>query len=165
VLHLETRGKIYGELRYNYETGQTLTLLGGRTFSGGKTLAYHFIPMIGFSKGVFTGISVGLNTGAEWGDFYFSSQAQQSWPTGGKVDPFFFTWSEAGYMITRYFMTGLTVQYSREDGKNDIEPGIVASYSFKKFSFPCYLFYSHEQHCHLVLGVNYEWRSGKRASN
>ncbi len=165
VLHFETPGKLYGELRYNYEAGQTITLLGGRTFRVGKTTPLIVTPMAGLSAGRFTGITAGVRGNIEPGRFYFSTETQQSWGTNKKSDSFFFSWSEAGYTISDHFFAGIALQYSGGKWKNQAEPGMIAGFSVKDFSFPCYLFKSPGQDYHVVLGMNYEWRFRKRASS
>ena len=163
VIHFQTPRDLYGELRYNYEAGQTLTLLGGKTFRGGDMISYIITPMAGFSAGMFTGFTFAVNTDAAWKNLYFSSQTQQSVATGENSSGFFFSWSELGIEIGDHFFTGAAVQYTRQEGITAIDPGIVAGLTFKRFSFPCYVFSPFRGDTHVVLGINYEW-SFKRVS-
>jgi len=163
VMHFETAGKLYGELRYNYEAEQTVTVLGGRSFKKEGDLSLRITPLAGFSAGTFTGITVAVHTEMEWKNFYFSSQTQQSIGTKKISDGFFFSWSELGYTVREHFFAGAAMQYTSRKGEKDLEPGIVAGLNFKSFSFPCYLFKPFQPGTHIVLGINYEWSSRKRA--
>jgi hypothetical protein len=60
MVHFQTKNNWYGELRYNYEDAQTLSVFGGKTITGGKSLAWSFTPMVGYSTGNFTGVSAGM---------------------------------------------------------------------------------------------------------
>ncbi|MEO7924238.1 MAG: hypothetical protein ABIR30_11230 [Chitinophagaceae bacterium] len=162
MIHFETPKQLYAELRYNYESEKTATLLVGKTFDGGKKLLYNITPMTGFSTGQFTGISIAARADLEWKDWYFSAETQQSIATGKKGESFFFNWSELGYSITDHFFAGAAMQYIWQDGTGSLEPGIVAGLSYKNFSFPCYIFNPAQKNSHIVLGMNYEWSFKRR---
>ena len=163
IIHFETKGKFYGELRYNYEAEQTVTVLGGRSFKKEGNLSFRITPQAGFSAGLFTGFTGAVRLDTEWKNFYFSSQTQQSLGTKKINDSFFFSWSELGYTVRKNFFAGAALQYTGRKEKKEFESGIVAGLNFKNFSFPCYLFKPFQQDSHIVLGINYEWSSGKRA--
>jgi hypothetical protein len=162
-LHFQSPGNWYAELRYNYEDAQTLSLYGGKIIEGGNDLEYSITPMIGFSSGLFTGISFATNAEAEWKNFYLSSQTQYSMAVKENCENFFFSWSELGYNVSRHFFTGLAMQYTGQEGIHDFEPGFVAGLSLKSFSFPFYVFSPfHSDRRYFVLGVNYEYNFTKR---
>ena len=172
VCHLQSADNFYAELRYNYEDIKTLSIYGGKTFSGGNRLRYDITPMAGFSTGRFTGISFAFNADLEWESFFISSQTQYSLTIKKKdsiaikknAGSFFFSWSELGYNFSRYFFAGLAMQYTRQKGKNDFKPGFLAGLNFKNLSFPFYLFSPFHPDHYFVLGVNYEF-SFKREKN
>lgn len=91
MIHFETRKNWYAELRYNYEDIRTISFFGGKTFKGEKFFEYSITPLVGFSAGTFTGISAGANIGAEWKNFYLSSQTQYCAGTKKDVPDFFFS--------------------------------------------------------------------------
>lgn len=162
VLHFSSRNNWYAELRYNYEETGALSLFAGRSFSGGKSITYTMTPMIGFSTGGFTGISVALNTDIEWKDFYLSSQTQYSRDMNKNEDNFFFNWSELGYSINEYFFTGIAAQYTRDHSGEEFHPGVIAGLSIKDFSFPLYVFNPFLRGQYFILGVSYEYSFKKR---
>ncbi|MEO6613395.1 MAG: hypothetical protein ABIT05_08970 [Chitinophagaceae bacterium] len=156
VLHFETAKNLYTELRYNYESPGTLTLLAGKSFAGGKNILYSITPMTGFSAGTFTGIDFSIEADFEWKKIYFTVQAQRSVTIKKKDESFFFNWSELQYLVSRHFSAGVALQYTLQAGKQITEPGLVAALSFRSFSFPCYLFNPFHSNGHVVLGLNYE---------
>jgi hypothetical protein len=163
MVHFQAKNNWYGELRYNYEDAQTLSLFGGRTISGGNSLTWSFTPMAGYSIGKFTGVSAGVNNEAEWNDFYFSAQSQYSKATKTEISSFFFNWSEAGYAFSDYFYSGIAMQYTRQLKKGYLEPGIVAGLCFRNFSLPFYVFNPLKSDCYFVLGLNYEYNLKKKS--
>lgn len=156
VVHYETKKGMYAELRYNYEDMKTLSLYAGKTF-GGPAFQYSLTPMAGYCIGRFTGLSFAVNAEAEWKDLYLSTQTQFSVATKKGISNFFFSWSELGYDVFRNFFAGLAVQYTREQGTNDIQPGLVAGLNFKNMSIPFYLFSPFQPGRYMVLGFIYEY--------
>lgn len=160
--HIRSPNNWYGEIRYNYEDAQTVSFYAGKTFSGGKLAEYSITPMAGYSTGVFTGVSLGVNTDVEWKSFYFSAQSQYSMSSKTKEDNFLFSWSELGYSISDHFFTGISLQYTRTICQTDLEPGIVTGLSFKNFEIPFYVFKPFRSSRYFVLGLSYEFGFGKR---
>jgi hypothetical protein len=163
MVHFQTKNNWYGELRYNYEDAQTLSFFGGKTLNGGKSLTWSFTPMAGYSTGKFTGVSAGINNDAEWKDFYFSAQSQYSVATKKDIANFFFNWSEAGYSFSDNFYSGIAMQYTRQQQKGYLEPGIVSGLCFRNFSLPFYVFNPLKSDCYFVLGLNYEYNLKKKS--
>jgi hypothetical protein len=161
-LHLQSASNWYGELRYNYEDLQTCSLYGGRIIEGGNDLEYSITPMLGFSAGWFTGISLATNAEAEWKNFYLSSQTQHSIAIKEDCENFFFSWSELGYNVSDHFFAGLAMQYTLQMKQHDFEPGFLAGLNFKNFSFPFYVFSPFHSGRYFILGVNYEYNFKKR---
>jgi hypothetical protein len=161
MIHIETKKNWYAEVRYNYEDAQTLSLFGGKTFTGGKSLQYSITPMTGASFGNFTGLSFAANAEVEWKNFYLSSQTQYSIATRINNDNFFFSWSELGYNISDHIFGGLAIQYTRQQEMNKTEPGFVAGLNFKGVSIPFYVFSPFKPGRYFVLGLNYEYKFKK----
>lgn len=172
VGYVQSVNNWYAELRYNYEDAKTLSLYGGKNFSGGNNLEYSITPMAGFSTGRFTGVSLAINADAEWNKFFLSSQTQysiavkkyDSASVKKNAENFFFSWTELGYNISAHFFAGLSMQYTRQTGENDFEPGFLAGLNFKNLSFPFYVFSPFRADRYFVFGVNYEF-SLKRKKN
>jgi hypothetical protein len=162
MIHIETKNNWYAEMRYNYEEAETISIYAGKTFGGDNALHYHITPMAGFSAGRFTGVSFATNAEVNWKKIYFSSQSQYSRSFKKEIPDFFFSWSEAGYNVFRIFFAGLAVQYTRQQGVNDIQPGFVAGLNFKNISIPFYLFSPFQPGRYIVLGFNYEYNLKKK---
>lgn len=156
LAHIQTAKNWYGELRYNYEDAKTLSLYVGKTIADSSGVN-KITPMIGFSTGRFTGISFAFNGEAEWKNFSFASQTQYSVATKKNTESFFFSWSEMEYNFGDHFYAGLAMQYTRQSGETDFEPGFLTGLSFKKISFPFYIFSPFRSGRYFILGVNYEF--------
>lgn len=157
VIHFQANNGWYGECRYNYEDVTTLSFFGGRVIDGGKKLSYSITPMVGFSAGTFTGLSLATNAEAEWRGFYLSSQTQYSIATNRSSDNFFFSWSEIGYNVSDHLFGGVAFQYTLQKGVNELEPGFTAGLTFNAVSLPFYVFCPFSQSRSFVLGFNYEF--------
>ncbi len=165
MVHLQSPGNFYAELRYNYEDAKTLSLYAGKTFLGGNDLEYKITPMVGYSTGRFTGISFAVNADVEWKNLFISSQTQSGMSlrkndtlsAKKNAGDFFYSWSELGYNLTDHFFGGVSVQDTRQTGGNIFETGILAGLRFKNLCFPFYVFNPFHQDRYFILGVNYEF--------
>jgi hypothetical protein len=155
VIHYQSKKGIYAELRYNYEDLNTVSVYGGKTFAGGKTLQFSVTPMVGFAVGQFNGVSIATNTEVEWRSIYLSSQTQYSIATQVGEPDFFFTWSELGYNISRHLYGGFAIQYTKQQAFSDTEPGIVLGFNFRNFSIPVYAFSPLSSNPNFIIGLNY----------
>ena len=162
TVHFETGNKWCAELRYNYEEAETFSLFAGKTIAGGRKTEYSFSPMVGYSVGLFTGLSFAVNSEAEWKSFYLSSQTQYSIALKNNAENFFFTWSELGYNISPHFFSGLTAQFTMQSGSSDLEPGFVAGVTLKNFTIPFYIFSPFKANRYFAIGINYEYNFKKR---
>jgi hypothetical protein len=162
IVHYETKKGMYAELRYNYEDIKTLSLYAGKTFAGGSGFQYSLTPMTGYCIGKFTGLSFAANAEAEWKDLFISTQTQYSMATKKNMANFFFSWSEVGYNVFKNFFAGLAVQYTRQQGANDIQPGLLAGLNFKNISIPFYVFSPFQPDRCIVLGFSYEYHLKKK---
>lgn len=162
MLHFETKNNWYAELRYNYEDMKTVSLFTGKMLTGGGDLSYTLTPMIGYSIGNFTGVSLAANADLEWKNLFFSSQSQFSKATRNTAGDFFFNWSELGYSIGDHAFAGVAMQYTAEAGAQYFEPGFLAGLSFKNISIPFYAFSPFSKDRYFVLGLNVEYNLKKR---
>jgi len=97
VMHYQHARKWYAEARYNYEDAETFSLYLGKAITGGKSLNYSIVPMLGGSVGRFQGVSTALNIDMDYHKFFFSSQSQYSRSTIQYGEYFLYSWSEIGY--------------------------------------------------------------------
>jgi hypothetical protein len=162
MIHIETRNNWYAEMRYNYEEAETISIYAGKTFGSDRAIHYHITPMAGLSAGRFTGASFAANAEVDWKNFYFSSQSQYSRSFKKEIPDFSFNWSELGYNISRNVFAGLSMQYTRQAGKGEAEPGLMAGINFKNVSVPFYVFNPFSSGSYFVLGLNYEYNLGRR---
>ena len=163
VIHYQSKKGIYAELRYNYEDLNTVSLYGGKTFTGGKKLIFSITPMVGFAIGQFKGVSIAANKELEWKNIYFSSQSQYSIATQTSESDFFFTWSELAYNISKNIFGGVAIQYTKQQGMSKTEPGVLAGVNFRNFSIPFYAFSPFSTKPNFIFGLNYEFNfNGKQ---
>ena len=162
ILHFHTGNNWYAELRYNYEDERTLSLFTGRSFKGGNKMAFQLIPLVGYSTGVFSGVSIGLNADIDWEKLYLSSQSQFSKANQGNDGNFFFSWSEAGHSIGEHFFAGIAGQYTCDAVVSVFQAGLLAGVTIKDFSFPVYVFMPFSNDRFFILGVNYEYSFKKK---
>lgn len=161
VFHYETTDGLYAEFRYNYEALNTFSMYGGKSFSGGRKLQFVITPMLGFSAGDFTGISVAANTEAEWSALYFSCQSQYSIATSPENADFLFNWAELGYMAGAHFFGGLAMQYTVEQSSYELDPGVVGGVNFRNISIPLYVFKPFSKGRFFILGINFQYNIKK----
>lgn len=155
IVSFETRNKWQAQARYNYEEAQTASLHMGRTFSTQGNVIFHFTPLLGIVAGKLNGLSAGLNTEAECGNFFGSASFQYVRSHRYKEQNFFYNWSEAGYNISDRVYAGLSLQYTGQQGDDYVEPGILAGLNFKNVSFPCYVFNLLRPDTYVVMGISF----------
>jgi len=146
--------KWYGEVRYNYEEVQTLSLYGGKTFSRKEDLSWSFTPFAGLVMGKLKGGSGGVNLSLEYKKLIFSSTSQYTFSAEDRYCNFFFSWSELGCQVSEGFYAGLAMQQTRLY-KTAVkwEPGIQLGFSFKKWTIPFYIFNPTSNKKYFVSGV------------
>jgi hypothetical protein len=150
----------YGELRYNYEGPQTLSLYGGKTFAGQHDVSFSFTPMAGLLVGRLKGGSAGMNMGLEYKRLSITSLWQYTFLSGGPKLNFFYSWSELGFRITEKVYAGLALQQTRLYGAaGNWDPGVEMSFLIQKWTFPLYLFNPISNQRHFVIGVTREWKA------
>jgi hypothetical protein len=159
VVHMQSKKGWYGEARYNYDEVNTFSLLGGKSFYTGRNKGFVITPMAGFAMGDFSGVTIGLNTEYESGDFYFNNQSQYSFSSTQYYSDFAFTWAEIGYQPLPWLFGGLSCQYTKENNAEGLfEPGVMAGVAFKRVSFPLYYFNNFKGSSFFILGINWEWQ-------
>ncbi len=161
VVHYETKKGMYAELRYNYEEVQTFSVFGGKVLSA-KNNSFSITPMLGFSTGQFTGVSIAANAEAGINKFFFSSETQYSIAAKKGMSNFLFSWSEIGYTISPNLFAGFSFQYTLQQTGSDPEPGLMAGLTFKNISIPVYVFNPFHQKQYIVVGLNYEYHLNQR---
>lgn len=162
IMHYRATNGMYAEFRYNYEETNTVSLFAGKVFEGGENVEFSFVPMLGYSSGNFSGVSFALNSDVEWKKLYFSSQSQFSVGTNKGINNFFFSWSEAGINFSKSFFAGTALQYTYQQKRSEIDPGLVAGVSIKNISIPVYVFKPFNPGNYFIVGLNYEFNFKKR---
>ncbi|HEY6900029.1 MAG TPA: hypothetical protein VI233_05275 [Puia sp.] len=152
----------YGEARYNYESGQSLSLFAGRTFSKENLLSWSFTPMIGVVAGQLRGGSLGVNAALNIKGIYFNTASQYTASWHDRNESFFYAWSELGYQLTEHIYAGAALQQTGFCGNgNSLEPGLQLTLSSGSWRLPVYLFSSRDKQLYLVAGINREWTYGQ----
>ncbi|MBL7741654.1 MAG: hypothetical protein JNK14_20715 [Chitinophagaceae bacterium] len=162
MIHYETHNDWYAEVRYNYEETGTVSFFGGKTIRTTDETTFSITPLLGLSAGRFTGVSAAANTEVSWKRLYFSAQSQYSVAVNKNADNFFFNWSELAYQLFPFFFSGLTMQYTRQAGIQDIEPGMLAGFTFKNISFPVYLFRPFAAERYFIIGLYCELSTARK---
>jgi hypothetical protein len=164
VMQYKHPKKWYAEARYNYEDMETFSLYLGKTITVEKNdLKGSFVPMLGGSVGRFNGISTGLNIDMEYNKFFFSSQSQYSRSTNQYGEYFTYSWSEVGYQSFKWLYAGLSVQHTHDRVLgNDLQPGVMIGFTFKKFTIPVYTFEPYNSGRNFIVGLTMEWTHTKR---
>ncbi len=145
----------HGEVRYNYEELQTLSMLAGNTFTGNiKGLYYELTPMGGVLLGLTKAATAELKIELEAGKFFFSAEPQYVVSFKNKADDFLYSWAEAGFSPSKFFFAGLAIQHTKLAGtRNEWEPGAFAGFEFGNLSIPVYIFNPFREKRYFVLGL------------
>lgn len=152
----------YAEVRYNYDELETFSLNVGKKFSKEGIVSYSITPIAGIMAGKLTGASLGVDFESDYRKIFFSAESQYAFSADSKSTDFFFNWSEAGYQLSDKMYTGLALQLTHlYKTINKWEPGIMAGFIFKKWTFPLYVFNPLSSNRYFVLGINIEWKGLK----
>lgn len=158
-LYFQSAGGWYGEGRYNYESGQTVSIYAGRTFS---RESWSLTPMLGIVAGKFRGGSFGANATLDIKRVSLSSDLQYTVSSRSGDGSFFFSWSELGYHLTGHFYAGVVLQQTCFSRSHDsFDPGLQVSLSAGDWQFPVYVFSPLGNQRNCVVGISREWVYGK----
>ena len=148
----------HGEVRYNYEDVQTLSLLAGHNFSAGhKGLQYSLTPMVGVLWGLTKAATAELKIELEAGKFFFSAEPQYAVSFEAKSGDFFYSWAEAGVSPAKFLFTGLALQHTKLSGtRNEWEPGAFAGLQIRNLSVPVYVFNLFGGKRYFVVGCTWQ---------
>jgi hypothetical protein len=161
-VYYESRHHWYGEMRYNYEGFQTVSVNAGKVFSNNRLLSLSVTPFAGVVLGRLNGGTLGSNLKMEYKSLFFSSEPQYTFSLERRLDNFFFNWSELGYELNKIIYTGLALQITRPyKRKNTWEPGAMIGFTYKNWTFPLYAFSPAGNKPNFVLGINWEWKHVK----
>jgi hypothetical protein len=165
-IYYQNRKKWYGELRYNYEAPQTLSLNAGKMFSGKSLFSYSITPIAGIVFGKLNGITAGTSIEVDYKRIYFSSEIQNTFSAEKRSDNLLFSWSELGYEITGAIYGGFALQMTHQTFSGTVwEPGIMMGWLYKSWTFPLYIFNPGGNNRNFVAGINWEWAHGGNKKN
>jgi len=161
-VYYQSRDNWYGEVRYNYEELQTISLIAGKMFSHKKIFSYSVTPVAGIVLGRLNGGTLGANINMKYKSLFFSSESQYTFSVEKRTENFFFNWSEFGYQFTNLVYAGLALQITHPyEIKNNWEPGVMMGLTYKSWTFPLYAFNPASNNRNFVLGINWEWKHVK----
>lgn len=155
-----------GEVRYNYEAPNTLSLNVGKTFAMDRNSAIKLTPFGGLLAGGMKGGNVGSNISVESNSIFFSAETQYSFSWNEAQENFFYNWSELGYQVGELFYAGLALQYTRPMNLMTVwEPGVMMGLTYKNWTLPLYAFNPTTSSRNFVLGINWEWNQKMKKAN
>ncbi len=162
-IYYQTPHNWLGEIRYNYEELETISLLAGKMFSFDGELSYSVTPLAGIVLGKMKGGLVGSDMTMNYKDLFFSSEPQYTFSVEDRSENFFFNWSELGYDFSKIVYAGVALQSThRHKSQSTWEPGIMMGLNYRNWTFPVYLFSPADENRNLVLGVNWEWKKSTK---
>jgi len=161
-VYYQSRKNWYGELRYNYEASQTVSMNAGKMFSKKSTLSYSVTPVAGIVLGKFNGINTGTNIDMDYKKLFFSTEIEYTFSIDKTRGNLFLTWSECGYQFTEKIYSGMALQVIKNGQQKNIwEPGIMMGWVHEGWTFPLYMFNPFSNNRNYVLGINWEWNYEK----
>ena len=161
-IYYQNRKNWYGELRYNYEESQTVSLNAGKKFSNKNLFSYSITPVAGIVLGKLNGITTGTNIDMDYKKLFFSSEIQYTFSMEKRTANLFLSWSEFGYQISKPIYCGIALQMTHHYSiKNIWEPGIIMGWIYKSWTFPLYAFNPIGNNRNFVLGINWQWNYEK----
>jgi hypothetical protein len=152
------RGWLHLEARYNYENLDTGSAWVGYNFSGGKKLAWQFIPMLGGVFGDTSGIAPGYEGTLSWWKLELYSESEYVIDARDSSGSYFYTWSELTLAPVDWLQFGLVTQRTHAyQTDRDIQRGVLLGLTYKKLSFTTYVFNPDESKPVFVfsLGLNF----------
>lgn len=165
IVHVENGKGWCAEARYNYEEVKTFSFYLGKSWSREGRISWTATPMAGIVAANYKGGSAALNLDLSGRKFFLSAQSQFTMAMDAENTNFFYNWSELAYAVSDHFFSGLTLQYTRQQGSNNMEPGLLAGVSFGDISLPVYIFHPFRAGRYVVLGLEYEFDFKKQSRN
>ncbi len=152
----------YGEIRYNYEEFQTVSIDAGKTFSNNTAFSYSVTPLAGMVFGKLNGGNVGSNISLNYKNIFFSSESQFTFSVEKTTENFFFDWSELGYQLNKFFYAGVALQFTHPfEIKNKWQPGFMVGVTYNQWTIPFYAFNPGAVNENFVVGIDWEWKGEK----
>ncbi len=75
-VYYQSRKNWYGEVRYNYEASQTISMNAGKMFSKKNEVSYSVTPVAGIVLGQLNGINTGANIDMDYKELFFSTEVE-----------------------------------------------------------------------------------------
>ncbi len=158
VFTQQLSGKRFVEFRYNYEDLKTASVFVGQTFDGEANLSYSLSPKAGFMVGGMNGGVVGLDVELSYKKFSLSSQPQYAFSLKNTRSNFIYSWTDIICGINGQLNAGISLQSTKlYNSPLTLERGLMIEPSFKKWSFPIYVFNPETGERYFVIGINFEW--------
>ncbi len=154
-----SKGHLYLQSRYNYESFHTFSASVGYILEGGDKLSYQITPIIGGMIGHTTGLLPEISFNINYRNFSLSSDSEYLINVEYPRLNYISTWNEFTYNLD-WFYAGIAVQRSRiVNTYLDIQRGVVAGASVHKITFMGYLFnFLNSQHdMYGMLAVDVEF--------
>ena len=150
------RGWQHFELRYNYESIDTVSAwLGGNLSFGEEELTLELTPMLGVVFGSNTnGIAPGYKATLGWRQFEFYSEGEYLFDADVHSESFFYNWSELTFAPVETFKFGVVTQRTRlYESDNDTQRGVLVGIQGETWNVTGYLFDPDESKPTFVLSL------------
>lgn len=142
----------YGQVRYNYDEDQTVSVFAGKTFGAERQWTWMLRPQLGLLAGRFTGVGATVEAAIDRGLFSLSTRPQYS-VSFRQEAPFFYNWTEASLQPFSFLYAGAALQHTYTRGEQPLlEPGLLLGFTFKNFDVPLYFFSPGERTGYTVIG-------------
>jgi len=157
-IYYQSRKNWYGEVKYNYETSQTVSMNAGKMFSKKNEISYSFTPVAGIVLGKLNGINTGINIDMDYKKLFYSSEIEYTFSIDKNSANLFLTWSELGYQFSKKIYSGIALQVLKiARQKKAWEPGLMAGWVHDNWTFPVYMFSPFSNGRNYVMGINWQW--------
>jgi len=149
------RGWLHLEGRYNYEDLDTGSAWIGYNFSGGNTLVWEVIPMIGGLFGNTDGIAPGGKASLSWWKLELYSAGEYVFDLGDSSASFFYNWSELTISPVDWIRAGMVTQRTRVyETDREIQRGFLVGFTYKALGVTTYVFNPDDSKPTVVIGAS-----------
>ena len=160
AVYYQTEGGWKGQLRFNYEEAETLSLIAGKVYAKEGRFSWSLMPQAGLLLGRFTGVGAGLQAEIKSGLFSLSVEPQYCASFGRGQANFFYNWTELCAQPASFFYAGFALQQTKTSNEKFFsEPGFVLGLEIGKLELPLYYFKPKGADPYFVAGLH--WRLEK----
>ena len=129
-------GRLHLEARHNYVAIGTSSLWAGVNFSAGKDWSFGATLLFGGVTGSVDGLGAGYELALNRAWFSLTGQGEFIYNPRDDTDDSLYSWTEITGSPADWCRLGFVLQTTHNYGvEDDIQPGAVAAFSYKRFAF------------------------------